>query len=404
MAKTPQTTARVLAGAIILVGLTGCGPAATEPAPSEYAAFTPAARSCPEFGGIIAGDAGALVWTLETGAESWSTPVIARGSAIYGANDGVLRSVNADTGELQWELATDGAIRSEPLLVDETLYVSSDDGSFYAVSLDGELLWSTQIGSGDRGDYFFNYGSRAELARDILVVASGDGVVHALELETGEPRWTFDTHGPVQTNIAIGDGLAYVSSDIGTVYGIDLATGEEVWSRSTGAAATTHPAYSDGIVFVGSRSTKLLALDAATGSVLWEQKYGSSWVQSGATVVDDTVITGSSDIGEVRAYTAEAGFLSWSTKIGGWAWGTPVECNGALYTTSMRPERIQPWDVAVHALSAEDGSLLWQAGAGPALEWQPDGLSMYGVAASPAVAPNTVVVPGLDGVLYGFQR
>jgi hypothetical protein len=70
----------------------------------------------------------------------------------------------------------------------------------------------------------------------------------------------------------------------------------------------------------------------------------------------------------------------------------------------MRPERVQPWDVAVHALATDGGELRWQAGTGAGIEWEPDGLKMYGAAASPAVAPNTIVVPALDGVVYGFRR
>lgn len=369
----------------------------------DFSEVVATARVCPVRGDAT-GTPGEVAWTLDIGSESWSTPLVVGDNAYFGANDGVLRAVDADSGEVQWTFETAGAIRSEPLVVDETLFVSSDDGTFSALSLDGELLWASEIGSGNRGDYFFNYGSRAESAGSILVVASGDGVVHALDRETGAERWTFDTLGPIQTNIAIGDGLAFVSSDFGAVYALDLATGTKEWSRSTGPAATTHPAYSNGVLVVGSRSTELLGLDAEDGTILWKQKYGSSWVQSGATIVGDTVYTGSSDIGEVRAYDVLSGDPVWAAKIGGWAWGTPVDCDGTLFTTSMRPARDQPWEFAVHALSAADGSILWQAGTGAGIEWEPDGLAMYGAAASPAVASNTIVVPGLDGVVYGFRR
>jgi outer membrane protein assembly factor BamB len=389
-----------------MVSLTavGCSATAQPSAPTEdFSAATATARECPARG-EVAGAAGELVWTADIGSESWATPLVVGSTAYIGANDGLFRAIDTDTGAVAWEFETKGAIRSEALLVDDALYVSSDDGSLYALTLQGDLLWTSVIGSGDRSDYFFNYGSRAESAGSILVVGSGDGIVHALERATGVERWTFDTRGPIQTNITIGEGLAFVSSDQGNVYALDLGTGHERWSRSTGDAATTNPAYSDGVLIVGSRSTELMALDAADGAILWKHKYGASWVQSGVTVVGDAAITGSSDIGEVRAYAVATGTRLWSTAIGGWAWGTPVECDGTLYTTSMRPERIQPWDVAVHALAAVDGSVLWQAGTGPAVEWEPDGLKMYGAAASPAVAPNTIVVPGLDGVVYGFRR
>jgi outer membrane protein assembly factor BamB len=399
---TPSARLALVVSVVALVA-TGCSVVATPSPGEDFSAFVATDRTCPARGDIT-GTPGEVVWTVDIGSESWSTPVVVGSTAYFGANDGVLRAMDVDSGDLRWTFETDGAIRSEVLAVDDGLYVSSDDGNFYALTLDGDLLWTAEIGSGDRADYFFNYGSRAESAGSILIVASGDGVVHAVERETGAERWTFDTLGPVQTNIAIGEGLAFVSSDYGTVYALDLATGKKEWARGTGPAATTHPAYSNGVVVAGSRSTELLGLDAADGTILWKQKYGSSWIQSGATVVGATVITGSSDIGEVRARDLASGSPLWATVIGGWAWGTPVECEGTVYTTSMRPARIQPWDVAVHALAATDGSLLWEAGTGAGIEWEPDGLAMYGAAASPAVAPNTILVPGLDGVVYGFRR
>ncbi|WP_166868993.1 MULTISPECIES: PQQ-binding-like beta-propeller repeat protein [unclassified Salinibacterium] len=402
MATTPAFISRVLLGTALILGLSGC----TAPAPAAVEDFSAALGTLRECVAASDGEAtpGTLVWTVDLGSESWSTPVVVGSTAYLGADDGVLRAVNTATGTVEWKFVTEGAIRSEPLHVDDALYVVSDDGFVYAVGLDGKLLWSAEIGANDRAGDFSNYGSRAEAAGSLLVVAGGNGVVHALERSSGEPRWTFDTEGPIQANIAVGGGRAYVASDVGRIFSLDLATGEESWSLSTGLPATTHPAYSDGVVVVGSRSTRLLALDAATGDELWNKQYGTSWVQSGATIVDGVIITGSSDIGEVRAYTIASGEAAWRVTIGGWAWGTPVECDGAVYMTSMRPERMQPWDVAVHALATADGALMWEAGTGEARDWHPDGLAMYGAGASAAVAPGVIVVPGLDGVLYGFQR
>ncbi len=58
----------------------------------------------------------------------------------------------------------------------------------------------------------------------------------------------------------------------------------------------------------------------------------------------------------------------------------------------------------MYAIDGEDGAVLWQVGTGPAIEWVPDGLAVYGAAGSPAVGATIGVVAGLDGVICGFER
>lgn len=60
--------------------------------------------------------------------------VDAVGTTYFGAEDGIVRAVDAN-GQLLWSLSTGGPVRSSPAMAaDGTLYIGSNDGNLYAVA------------------------------------------------------------------------------------------------------------------------------------------------------------------------------------------------------------------------------------------------------------------------------
>jgi outer membrane protein assembly factor BamB len=53
------------------------------------------------------------------------------------------------------------------------------------------------------------------------------------------------------------------------VYAIDIATGQGKWTRATNGRVLASPVVARGIVYVSSHDHLLYALDAATGTVKW---------------------------------------------------------------------------------------------------------------------------------------
>lgn len=68
--------------------------------------------------------------------------------------------------------------------------------------------------------------------------SSADDQVRALDLQTGEHRWSFFTAGPVRLAPTIAAGKAYVGSDDGCVYCLETSQGDLVWRFSTADATT----------------------------------------------------------------------------------------------------------------------------------------------------------------------
>ncbi len=124
----------------------------------------------------------------------------------------------------------------------------------------------------------------------VYVASSSDHAIHALDLETGEPRWRFFTEGPVRLAPAVYDGKVYASSDDGVVYCLEGATGRLIWKyrpdipdeRLIGneQMISRWPARSGVLVVDGKAYTTfgmwspegivVTCLDAETGTVLWQ--------------------------------------------------------------------------------------------------------------------------------------
>jgi outer membrane protein assembly factor BamB len=241
---------------------------------------------------------------------------------------------------------------------------------------------------------------------DGVVYTGGfDGTASAVDASTGDILWTFDTEEPIVADIEVGDGLVHVPSTSGIHWALDPATGDKDWAAFVGGAETTSPLVVDGAAILGSRAAVLQAYDAESGDSLWTVPYEGSWVESGAVVIGpDAFVIGSSDIRVVQAFRISDGSLIWSTPVSGAPWAVPVVADGVVYATQISWGPWEPWDASVYALNSHTGEILWSAKTGDALDWTPMDNGGFGIAASPAIAGDYVVVAGLDGVVYAFKR
>ena len=389
-----------LAAALAVAGCSGSAEAptpsaamlATETAPASAAPATPAVHEA--------------AWTLDLGAEVWAPPTADGTVAYVGALDGVLRAIDTATGAVAWEFATGGELRGSAAVADGVVYVVSDDGTLYAVGADGTQRWATVIGApaAPRAAFDTN-GSRPVVVDGVVYAAASGGELAAVNTDDGAIVWAVTLPGSIQVDLAYGDGLLHVGTMTGNAYAIDAATGTEVWAEKTHAAVTTSPTVMGDHVIVGSRAASIQAREASTGEIAWISSFGGSWVQSAATPLNESsFVIGSSDYKAISAFDATSGDLLWLTKVTGWAWGIPVVAEGVVYATQFQADYDQPWDAALYAIDGSTGSILWTANTGDALAFEPDGLLMHGAPAGPAVTDDHVIVGGLDGLVYGFER
>lgn len=127
-------------------------------------------------------------------------------------------------------------------------------------------------------------------AGGLVFVAGLDGIVRALDAQSGQVRWTAYTAGPVRFPPAVADGRALVGSGDGWAYAFEAATGRLLWRFRAAPAERRIPVYDTlpstwpvaagvlvekGIAYLAAGmndldGTHVYALDAATGKIVWQ--------------------------------------------------------------------------------------------------------------------------------------
>ena len=124
----------------------------------------------------------------------------------------------------------------------------------------------------------------------LVFLGGDDGIVRAIDVETGALRWKFYTGGPVRVPPTIDKDGVYFGSADGYVYCLDAATGQLFWRFRAapverrimvfGALCSTWPVNSgvllhEGVAYAAAGiinydGTHVYALDAATGRIKWQ--------------------------------------------------------------------------------------------------------------------------------------
>ncbi len=203
----------------------------------------------------------------------------------------VLVALSRADGRVLWERVAREVVPHESHYIDSSWAsgspvtdgkrVIAHFGSFgtYAYDLDGNLLWSVDLGDMTTRNGF-GEGSSPALHGDTVVINwdhEGDSFVVALDAATGKERWRTPRPGEVTSwatplVVRVGDRDQVVVPATGNSRGYDLETGREVWSLEGMTVNTIpSPVEVDGIVYLtsGYRGNMLqaVALAGATGDL-----------------------------------------------------------------------------------------------------------------------------------------
>ncbi|MEV7394808.1 PQQ-binding-like beta-propeller repeat protein [Streptomyces sp. NPDC091215] len=244
-------------------------------------------------------------WTHPIGAGMYFGLAVAHGT-IYTGGHGQLQALDATAGHTRWTHPVGDEVSLPPVVADGTVYISDNDGLVYALEEDsGGARWTYQTGGGP-----------ASLVLTGGVVYAANDKVYALDAATGHTRWTYPTGESADLSPVV-DGIIYASSYAnGKVYALDAATGRTRWTHQVGGRPSSAPVVHGRVVYMGSGDdwdNKMYALDAATGHTRWTHPTGGRALYS--PVVDgDVVCIGDAD-GMVYALDAATGHARWNYQI-----------------------------------------------------------------------------------------
>lgn len=232
------------------------------------------------------------------------TPVVAYNKVFAASRQGIVKAFDETSGKPLWKIdladyRDEGMFSSVTQLwadgisarlsggitaAYQKVFLGSENGLVFAIDVDtGKVAWQSKV----KGEVL----ASPAVDEGVVVVNTGAGVMHALDAETGEQRWIYESEVPTLTlrgvaQPSISSGGAIVGTASGKVAVVLIENGQVLWEQTVAAAtgATELERLVDidsqtlvfgGIVYVVSYNGTLAAVELRSGRVLWKREYRS---------------------------------------------------------------------------------------------------------------------------------
>jgi len=198
---------------------------------------------------------------------------------FVGSCSGNFYALDRLTGRIRWtyNIKQDGEQQSfhgDPLVTDDLILIGTDlgkQGHIYAFEREsGKVRWKSLAPAGADG----NVGVASDLVRrgdNVYAVAQGDELL-CLSLKDGSTRWTFASQFDRQRNLTsnsptLDGNLVLLGGLDGLVYALQADSGQVVWKTDLHSRVTTTPIVSQGSVYVGTQDGHFYQLQTKSGAV-----------------------------------------------------------------------------------------------------------------------------------------
>ena len=269
-----------------------------------------------------------------------------------------------------WKFACADEIRGTARYAKGIVYFGSYDHYLYAVNAEsGNLVWKYQTDGG--------IVSRPAIMDDYVFVGSEDNRLHVLSARSGSLLWTYYTKGPVRSSPFIAHGHIFIGSDDMSLHAININGGRGIWQIETIAEIRSTPYVTQDEIYAGNQSGEFYCMDFR-GGIKWRYKAKRA-ITSSATVSDGLVIFCSLD-SHIYALDAKSGYLVWRFKMDKGSISSPCVADGLVYTGAI--------DGNIYCVNINSVKETWR--------FQTEGQ----VTGSPIVIDDGLYCGSVDGNLY----
>ena len=366
---------RLLTAVLALAGLAACSGGANQPKPTELKPFVP----------LVAAK---QAWTAQVGEQAFAPTVSANGNTVLlAASNGVVAALDAGTGRDLWRLNT-GAALAAGVGADARMAAVVTQGNELLALSEGREIWRQKLAAQAFTAPF--------VAGGRVFVLTADRSVNAFDGTTGRKLWTQQRPGePLVLRqpgalLAVGDTL--VAGLGGRLTGLNPGNGSVRWElpMATPRGVNDIERLVDLVGPVSRLKESVCArafqasvgcVNAERGSLLWTRTADGSQGLDG----DERLVFGVESDGKVIAWQRADGERAWTSE--------DLRYRG-LTAPRVVGRSIAVGDAAgfVHLLSRQDGTVLNRL--------TTDG---SGIAATPVLVGDTLVVVTRKGNVFGFQ-
>lgn len=277
-----------------------------------------------------------------------------------------------------------------PAMSERSVVTADKDGIVAAIDKEtGKKLWRTNTG--------LSISAGPGANNDLVVIGSSKGEVLALNANDGSRSWAHLISSEIMAPPAVSKNIVVVKSVDGHVVGLSTSDGHEVWAYQQAEPTLTlrgasAPELGRDAVLIGFDNGNLAKLSLREGNLSWQQTIAQP---EGIFNIQRMVDIDANPIyfknriyvatyqGKIAALDYSSGRIFWSDDMSDYA-GIAVD-DHQVYATDARG--------FVYAFDAEGGSIAWRQTA-----------LQYRILSGPAVIGNYVVVGDAEGYLHWMNK
>ncbi len=274
-----------------------------------------------------------------------------------------MTALDAATGAVLWTQPVDSPIHGAPTVGGARVYVVDIDNQIIAFNTaDGRQDWSYR---GIAEPARIMRASSPAVIGDTVIAPFSSGEVVALRAATGQPVWQ-QVLSRTSRNSALSElrdvagrpvvsrGFVYAVSHSGVMQAMDIRSGTPKWSLPI--AGVNAPLPAGDVVYVVSKSGELTLVNRDTGAVYWTRDLNEGRVRqeggflgffdktvrpewSGPILASNRLVLVNSD-GEAVAFDPKTGVQTAAVRLGAPAYIAPAAYNGALYVLTDKGELV----------------------------------------------------------------
>ncbi len=211
-------------------------------------------------------------WNFPVSGGVVSDLLVDRESVYFGAADGFLYSLNADTGKQNWKFETRQSLVSRPTVVGGRLFVTGADDTIFALDAGtGKLLWTYKRRSPQTT--VVNAVSSPLVDGNEVMAGMSDGFIVAVSLEEGGLKWERKLQISTKFTdvdadpVLVGETIYQPSYD-GALYAMKRGGGNTIWRFDAGGARKVTA--EDQTLYLPSSDGTVYALSRENAKVLWK--------------------------------------------------------------------------------------------------------------------------------------
>ena len=303
------------------------------------------------------------------------TPVLAQdwNSFQGGVDHTAYREETSDFVTNLWSISMESPVHSSPAIYKDYLYVVSSQGILKAIDMQtGEVEWDLDLESPTN--------SSPVVHSNRLYIGCEDGL-KAVNINTHKVIWEYEC-GNVESTPFVSDDIIYFGSDDGHLYGLN-SDGDVKFNRKLGGEIKSSPIVVDDNIYIGSSDAKFYSINTDK-SKNWEFTAGDE-ILSSPSYVNDTVVFASSD-GNLYCLNITEGSLNWKVDLNNKVISSPTidEHDNSIYIGSDEGN--------LTCIDTRDGVVKWSFSAGDKIH------------ATPALKDNLVAFGSVNGNFYVLNK